>query len=70
MYPLIDCGANIVCATKSHTRIDCSAHRLNTCINDAWKSVMVENADLRRLHDDSHTLVSYVKQSTGIQVTL
>lgn len=57
-------------ATAGTTHIDCACHRLNTSIDTAWKKVVSQNAELERLNTDSHDLVRFANQASGIQSNL
>lgn len=65
-----DRGANMVASLRGFTRLNCSAHVLNSVLSHALSpTVMSEVPDAGQLISDAKKLVSYFKHS-GLQVKL
>ncbi|ROL03914.1 Transposable element Hobo transposase [Anabarilius grahami] len=65
-----DRGANMVAALRGFTRLNCSAHILNTILSHAFSSaVMDKTPEVGNLLKDVKKLVTYFKHS-GLQVKL
>ena len=65
-----DAGSNIVAALTDEARYQCLAHRINTVLTDAWKSVKSNDPTFAEFDNAVHELIAYTSRSGGIQVSI
>lgn len=59
-----DSARNMIKAFKHTTWLPCFAHRLNTCVQDSFKSVRESDAEINTLYQNMKDIRSFINQSS------